>query len=52
MTIISSSKNDKYSDIEINFYDGKVESVSRLEWVEDIALQEKYNIIIDGSRGE
>ena len=53
MTIISSSKdNDKYSDIKINFYDGKVESVSRLEWIEDIDLQEKYNIAIDGSRGD
>ena len=53
MTIISSFRDrDKYDDIKINFYDGKIERVSRLEWIEDVDLQEKCNIAIDGSRGD
>jgi hypothetical protein len=53
MELISSIKgDDKYSDIKISFYDGKIESVSRLEWVEDDDLQEKYKNMVDESRGE
>lgn len=53
ITIISSFRDSgKYNDIKINFYDGKIERLSRLEWVEDVDLQEKCNIAIDGSRGD
>lgn len=52
MVLISSIKgNDKYGDIKMHFYDGKIESVSRLEWIEDYDLQEKYRAMAEMSLG-